>query len=176
MVVSRHGKHQANLKMKGSKTMGTTPNAVATDQVKKTPEPIKVEKTYKYFDLATFDEIEEKAEVTFTPAADYAEALSRVNNDQAIVTKALNAYLQRAAFTEKRREIGSKGASRKVVLSVIKPFRSLPPWDAIEDRKEQTKKLLEMVKASPIIVESIKAASLKAAEAGEDDDDNESEE
>lgn len=152
--------------VKGSTKMGTTPNA----------EPIKVEKTYKYFNLATFEEVEEKAEVTFTPAADYAEALARVNNDQAIVTRALNAFLQRAAFTEKRREIGAKGASRKIVLSVIKPFRNLPPWEAIEDRKEQTKKLLEMVKDSPIIVEAIKQASMKAAETGEDDDNDDSEE
>ncbi len=134
--------------------------------------PVTIEKTYKFFDLATFKEVAEKATVSFTPAGSYEEALARIGNDSGIVTKALNAYLQRAAFNEKRKEIAGKGASRKIVLSVIKPLRNLPPWADMEDRKAQTESLLEMVRQNTAMVESIKAASLKAVDAEDDDEDD----
>ncbi len=147
-----------------------TPAVPVTGEAAK-PTPITVEKTYKYFNLDTFAEVAEKAQVTFTPPADYGEAMSRIGNDSGVVLKAVTAYLQRAAFNEKRKEIAGKGASRKIVLGVIKPLRNLPPWSGMEaDRKAQTESLLQMVKANAVMVEAIKAASLAAAEADDDDD------
>jgi hypothetical protein len=155
-------------KLKRVKTM-STPNQVGATPAK--PEAVTVKKTYRYFDLGTFTEIAENAEVTFVPPADYAEAMSRIGNDSEIVKKAVTAYLQRAAFGEKRKEIASKGASKKIVLGVIKPLRNLPPWSNMEDRKAQTESLLQMVKANSVMVDAIKAASIAAAETDEDEDE-----
>jgi len=112
----------------------------------------------------------------FGPIADPAQMLrmQRIGNDSEIVKKAVTAYLQRAAFNEKRKEIAGKGASKKIVLGVIKPLRNLPPWSAMEDRKAQTDSLLQMVKSNSVMVEAIKQASIAAAEV-DDEDDNEDE-
>lgn len=134
-----------------------------------------IKKTYKYFDLESFDEKSEQVEVTFMPAGSYGEAMQRISGDEATALKAINAFLQRLSFSEKRREIAAKGAPRKTVLGVAKAFRSLPPWDAIKDRKEQTKSILSMIRQNTAIVEAIKAASLKAAEAGDEEEDDEEE-
>jgi hypothetical protein len=140
------------------------------------PAAVTVKKVYKYFHLDTFAEVSENAEVTFTPPADYGEAMQRIGNDSGVVLKAVTAYLQRAAFNEKRKEIAGKGASKKIVLGVIKPLRNLPPWSGMEsDRKAQTESLLQMVKANPVMVEAIKAASIEAANADDDDEQGDDE-
>lgn len=154
----------------GSQTTSPDPGTA------KAPETILIEKTYKYFDFDTFEEKEEKVSVSFTPASDYAEAVNRVNNDSTVILTALNAYLQRAALRESRQDVAKKGANKKIVLDVIRSMRNLSPWDEIEPRAEQTKALLAMVRSNPVLVESIKKTSLKAAESDTDTDDTPTEE
>lgn len=139
-----------------------------------TPAPSveKVKKVYKYFDLSTFKEVKEEVEVPFKAPSDFSEAVQRLDNDQVKVLAALSAYLKRAAFSEAKRDIAKKGASKKVVLDLIRPMRSMEPWASIKERKEQTDALLELVRSTPALIESVKATSLKAAESDEDEDGN----
>lgn len=147
---------------------------MATPVVPVEPKTEKVQKTYRYFDLETFDEKSETVEITFTPAPSYADALARIGSDEKIATLAINGYLQRMAFREKKSEVARKGAPKKIVLNVIKPFRALPPWDAMaEDRPAQTKAILDAIRTNDVMVGAIKAASLKAAESGEEDEGDE---
>lgn len=151
--------------------MATSP---VTPAVPGGPVPVEVEKTYRYFDLDTFDEKSEKVTITFTPAGTYADALGRIGSDEKIALEAINGYLQRMAFREKKREVAAKGAPKRIVLNVIKPFRALPPWDGMsEDRPAQTKAILEAIRSNAVMVNAIKAASLKAAESGEEDEGDE---
>lgn len=142
--------------------MGTTATPAA-------PAVKAIEKTYSYFDASTFESKDEKVTVNFVPPTDLADAMSRIGNDQGIVLSALTAYLQRAALSAAKREVMSKGISKKIVLSVLKPFRMLPPWSNIEKRTEQTEELLKMLRSNEPIIAAIKAAS--AADTGDDDDE-----
>ena len=138
--------------------------------------PENIEKTYNYFDLSTFTIVKEKVSVPFTPAKDFNEGVQRFGSDQEKILEALNAALKRAALAEAARSVKAKGASKKVVFDTIRGMRSLEPWASMdngtkEGRKAQTAALLELVKNTPQIMEAIRVTSLKAAEAGEDDED-----
>ena len=149
-----------------------------------TPSPVK--KSYTIFDLETFEPKTVEREISFTPAGNSSEALERIGNSDETLLKALNAFLQRQAFTEARREVAKLGGSKKIVLSVIKPFRNMAPFNGIfkldaagnvvvengeklVDRQAQTKALLQMIKANPAMVEAIKNASIAAADEDEDE-------
>ncbi len=132
-----------------------------------------LEKTYSYFSADTFESVDEKVTVNFVPPADLADAMSRIGNDQGIVLNALTAYLQRAALSAAKHEVMSKGVSKKIVLSVLKPFRMLPPWSNIEKRTEQTEELLKMLRANEPIIAAIKAANAVVGAADDDDDEGE---
>lgn len=137
-------------------------------------QPKAVKKTYKYFNLDTFEEVKETVEVPFVPAGDFQNAVQRLENNEVKILSALNAYLQRAAFAEARANIATKGASKKIVFDVIRPLRGLSPYDVMP-KAEQTAALLAFVKSTPMLMDSIKASSLKAAEAGEDEDGDDDE-
>lgn len=146
--------------------------ATQVNPAPKGPEPVKIEKTYKYFSPETFELVSEKVERTFVPPADLADAMSRIGSDQGIVLKALTSYLSRAALREAKMSVTSKGISKNIVLSVLRPFRAMPPFNAIEDRTKQTDELLKMLRSNPAMVEVIKAASLSAAASDTDNDDD----
>ena len=134
-----------------------------------TPAPL-IKKTYKYFDLASFTEVKEEVEIPFVPAADFNEAVQRLDGAADKILKALNDALQRMAFSDARKSIATKGASKKVVFDLIRPMRNMEPWASTKDRKEQTKMLLDLVRSTPQLMESVRVTSLKAAEADDDDD------
>ena len=143
-----------------------TPTAV-------TPSPVTLEKVYKYFDADTLETKSEKVAVTFNPANDLQDAMGRIGNDQGVVLKALNSYLKRASLQAAKRNVMSKGVSRTVVLSVLRPLRALPPWSLIEDKAKQTDELLKILRSNPAMLEAIRAG---AAQVNDDDDEDESDE
>jgi hypothetical protein len=166
--------------------MSKTQFTVVTDKSSAIPAN-HVRKTYKYFDLDTFEDKSETIDIPFTSAKDLAEAQARVGGDESTLLKALNAFLKGEALKDGENSVTSKGGKRSVVLAVAKPFRAMPPFDKVFkldadgkpvvengekviDRKEQTKKILDMIKASPAMLQSIKDASLVST------DDEESEE
>ena len=129
-----------------------------------------IKKTYKYFDLASFTEVKEEVEIPFVPASDFNEAVQRLDGAADKILKALNDALQRMAFSDARKSIATKGASKKVVFDLIRPMRNMEPWASNKDRKGQTKMLLDLVRSTPQLMESVRVTSLKAAEADDDDD------
>jgi hypothetical protein len=148
-----------------------------------------ITKSYKYFDLDTFEVKTEEKQVTFSPARDLAEAQQRVGGDEATLLKALNSFLRTEALRAAENEVTSKGGKRTVVLAVAKPFRGLPPFSQIYklgadgkpvvengekviDRAAQTKAILNMIKSNPAMLETIKAGSQIESE----DDENDTEE
>lgn len=133
-----------------------------------TPAVEKVEKTYSYFDGTTLESKTETVTVEFAPPASLADAMSRIDNSQDTVLKALTNYLRRAVLSEAKKSVLSKGVSKKIVLGVLRPFRALPPWSTM-DRAKQTEALLTMLRSNPAILEAIKAAN---AASDVDDDDN----
>lgn len=149
-----------------------------------------IKKTYKYFDLDTFEVKSEEKTVIFEPAKDLAEAQSRVGGDEATLLRALNSFLRTSALRDAENEVTSKGGKRTVVLAVAKPFRALPPFsqmfkkdasgavvvengEKVVDRAAQTKAILDMIKTSPTMLESIKAGSQIEDEDGAGDETEE---
>lgn len=158
--------------------MAPTPTTTATPN----DGTIKVSKKYKFFD-SEFKLQTKEVEVAFTPAKDLAEATQRVNGDQSVMLKALNAHLQRMAFSEAKRSATVGGISRSVILAVLKPFRTMfPQFASMVDenatpeikRKQkaaQTEAILELVKQSPVMMKSIIDASQAAPDSDEDDEE-----
>ena len=134
---------------------------------------VKEQKVYSYFSPDTFESVSETVDVTFNKPTDLQDAMARIGNDQSIVLKALTSWLQRQTYAEAKRQVLGKGISKKIVLSVLRPFRSLSPWSAIEDRKAQTEELLKAVRSNPGLLEMIKTASMAAVASDTDDDDDE---
>lgn len=140
-----------------------------------------IKKAYRFFN-ESLQLVSKEVEVQFTPAVDAAEAMQRLGNDEKLILKALNAQLQRLAISDARKSALAGGLSKKILLNVIKPFRSMPPWNSMVDenltgpakseaRKKQTEALLELVKSNSVMLEAVKAASANSDD--EDDDDGE---
>jgi len=154
-----------------------------------------ITKKYKYFDLETFEIKEESKTITFENAKDLAEAQARVGGDEQTLLKALNSYLRSQALMAAENEVTSKGGKKTVVLAVAKPFRAMFPFSQMYkldatgkpvlemnektgqlekaiDRKAQTKAILDMIKASPTILSTIKnASSVESDENCEDEEE-----
>jgi len=150
--------------------MVPTPNVPATSAVT-------VKKSYKFFN-ENLEMVSKEVEVSFTPADNTADAMSRLGNNDALILKALNASLLRATVSEARKAALSGGISKKILLEVIKPLRALPMYAIDENltgtakteaRRKQTEVLLTMVKQNSMLLEAIKSAS-----ASVDDDDEDS--
>lgn len=161
---------------------------MSTEQPK-TPKPIK--KTYTYFDLDKFEKVTEEREIPpFVPKTN-DEVLAIVAADNEILSKSVNAYLKRAELRKIKLDVASKGGDTAIVMALAKPFRAMPPWNAmyelnpdgtvkvengekVIDRAAQTKSIFEFIKGNTALVASIKQATLDAA-ANEDEDDDKKE-
>jgi hypothetical protein len=160
---------------------------------------IVLKKVYKYFDLNDFKIKSEAKEIPFTPAETLAEAHERVGGDEKVLLKALNSYLKAEVLKAAEAEVTSKGGKKSVVLAICKPFRALPPWNAmfkmtaevidgvptgkmipevsdgekVIDREKQTAAILDIVKSNEAMLNAIRAGSAQASEDDEDENDGE---
>lgn len=164
----------SNLKKEGTKM---SKEETKKDETVTTPQEI--EKTYKYFDLTDFELKEKTVKVNWTPAASYQEAVERLGNDQKILLDALNDAIKGVALSEKRKEVLSLGAPKKVALDFIKPFRMIPPYSSMvtdergkgkwkDQYTSQTKALLKDVAGNEFMLNAIRAAAATSS----DEDDN----
>jgi hypothetical protein len=101
--------------------------------------------------------------------------------------KVFNSYLRSEELAKAENEVTSKGGKRAVVLSAVKPFRALPPFNAmyvmdgdkpkvengekVIDRPRQTKAILDMIKLNPVMIQSIKEGSAAATDSDADEND-----
>lgn len=156
------------------------------------PKPVK--KTYKYFDLDTMKKVEVEREIPPFVSKTSDEILTLVSNDNDLLTKAVNAFLKRQELKKVKLEVAALGGSTTVVMQLAKPFRAMPPWsemyelgtdgkpkvdkdgEKIIDRTAQTASILEFLNGNPKIKESIKAASIAAAQADDEDEDDKKDE
>ncbi len=150
--------------------MGTT----AVNPTEATPATEKIVKKYGFFSADTFEMVNEERTVDFVPPVSLSDAMARIGNDQDVVLKALTGFLRRQALNAVKQEVMSKGLNKKVVLGILRPFRALPPYSLIEDRKKQTEELLKLLRDSPVVLAAVKAASA-ATPATEDDEDEDDE-
>lgn len=151
---------------------------------------MELKKVYKYFDLTTFESKSEEKTVSFEPAKDLAEAHTRMGGDDAVLLKALNGYLKAEALAQAEAEVTSKGGRKSVVFAICKPFRALPPWNAmyvlnadgsikvedgekVIDRAAQTASILNVVKSNQAMIDAIRAGSAAPADESDENNDNE---
>lgn len=171
-------------------------------RMSKVETPNTLTKTYKYFDLDTFETKTETVQVPFTEETEIAVALQKIGNDQEVLLKAINSLLKSEALAKAEQSVIEKGGRKSVVLSVMKPFRSMPPYNGYflfeadgktkklrtrktrsgetvtepaMDKARQDKELMEMFKSNPALLNSIKQASLEAVGTEDDDETEESE-
>lgn len=167
-----------NVSKKGTMKMSTEPTKEETPANAE-----EITKKYKYFDLSDFQLKSKEVKVQFTPAKDYAEAVSRLGNDQALLTKALNSALRDQELNKARKEVLSLGAPKKTVLDFVKPFRAVPPYSTMvtkekgqsgwkEEYAKQTQELIKQVASNEFMLNAIRAA---AEVASDDDSDEDSE-
>lgn len=161
-----------------------TNNSITKDGSK-----MELKKTYKYFDLDTFESKSEEKTVSFEPAKDLAEAHTRVGGDESVLLKALNAFLKAQVLAQAEAEVTSKGGRKSVVLAIAKPFRALPPFNAMYElnadgtpkvadgekvinRADQTKAILTMIKGNAVMLDAIRAGSQAPTEDETDGEDS----
>lgn len=125
---------------------------------------------YAYFDPETLEEKETPITVNFTPATDYQSAVARFGNDTDALLEALNAKLQRDAFTAARREVRGQGIPRSVINTFIKPYRESAQFKDMS-YGDQTRAILEQVKSIPFMLNALKDAAAKAAAEGTEEDE-----
>lgn len=137
-----------------------------------TPSANTIEKTFSFLDAETLEQKEETVAIPFSPATNMEEAMSRLGNNAEKITAALNSAALKSAIKEVKAQIMGRGISKTVLLKTVAAFRSLPPFNSIQDRGEQTKQLFALVKSMPTLFEAVKAASVAASV---EDDDNDGE-
>lgn len=91
----------------------------------------------------------------------------------------MNDAIKGVALSEKRKEVLSLGAPKKVALDFIKPFRMIPPYSSMvtdergkgkwkDQYTSQTKALLKDVAGNEFMLNAIRAAAATSS----DEDDN----
>lgn len=107
----------------------------------------------------------------FTPAENLETAMARLGNDPAVVVAALNEALEVQAQQAARATAGIT-IRKKDVLTFVAPYRNLPPFNKIADRKLQTAEICaKKLATSPAMVAALE--ELGAANSGPDSSDGE---
>lgn len=132
-----------------------------------TQEPTKITKKYSFYN-ENLEPEEKTVEVPFTEAKTYEEAVSRLGNDTASLTRAINATLRRQALKAEMLKVRGQGISSKVLMEFIRPYREVPKFKAVTDWTEQTKMILSEIKNVSFILDAVRAKS--AAEGDEEED------
>jgi hypothetical protein len=130
------------------------------------------------FDLSKFERVSLEAKVNFVPVSDMNEALARVGNDPAKLVSVINSGLRRALISETKQGIGSDNSdivfNTKAINTFVNLFRAVPPYVAIQDRKEQSGKILAWIRSQPELLAALKVAAAAPAE-GETEEEEEEE-
>lgn len=120
----------------------------------------------KFYD-ENFDVKEDYASGTVTTASSIDEAKSLFGNDDAAVLKALNTVLK-AQQIQNAVDAKTGGMEEKYILGYIKPMRMTEPFNAIESTADQTRAILEQIKAIPFLLNGLKSyCKIRAAEEAE---------
>jgi hypothetical protein len=133
----------------------------------------KVKATGSYFDAATLEEKSEEVTIDFVPAASFDEAMSRINSDEKLVVKAVNALLLTQAKAQATRTINAKGLDTASLFNFIRPMRESEPYASMlvngpdgkvtaESRAAQTKALIEFVASIPSMLGVVRSMSERA--------------
>lgn len=142
----------------------------------------KLEKTYKYFNLADLTQKTVDVKVDFVPATDVNEGMQRIADDK-VLLDAINDKLRRLTLAQERKKAIAAGASKTAVLKLAAGFRQVLPFSAMlvmgengkptrESKQKQTRAILDAFLSMPMILESLKATSAMEDddEGGEDED------
>ena len=160
--------------MKG-KNMATNVNPTPGVEVEK------VEKTYKYIDLATMSEARKTVQIEFSPAKTIEDAMARLNDQEQLLT-AVNDRLRKLTFVSARKEAIAGGASKGIVMGIARTFRAFPQFAkllvvgengkaTVESKRAQTKAILEAFSKMPEMIAMLQSASA-AVENDEDEGDD----
>lgn len=133
-----------------------------------------IEKTYKLFDFATLKFVDVPVTAEFTPAADYAEAMNRLQGQEDVILEALNNALREQAKAGMRTEALKKGLPKNIVLKYAASFRIMPQFANMvtkekgqkgwtEEYGKQTDAVLEYMGSSEFMVNSIRKSAESAS-------------
>jgi len=135
-------------------------------------------KSYTIFDLDNMESKKVEVSYEFNPAENYADAVTRAGSDETKLLKFVNAGLKREVLAVAKKTAMASGASKAIVFKFVAPFRMSPQFSSLitaadgtpearEQRKKQTKAILDYFKSNAGFVQMIRDAS----EAAEDSDD-----
>lgn len=97
----------------------------------------------------------------FVPAEDMETAMARLNRDPVLITAALNEVLEAQAQKQARESVGLS-IRKSDALTFAAPYRNVPPFSAITDRKEQTAAIFAKLAKSPAMVAMLKELASSA--------------
>jgi hypothetical protein len=119
------------------------------------------------FNLDTFQK--ESKVVEYSVPEDFTTADQLSSFSSADLLKLVNSARKRQALLDAKDSI--VGANAAAVYKFISQWRVIPRYAAIEARSEQTNKILEDIKAMPVIFEDLKTIAMSAQSAVEDEDE-----
>lgn len=145
-----------------------------------TPEVEKIVVKRRGFDLDSFERKSLEGEIEFTPLPKdsyIAASLEAVGGDTEKHYALINSAMRRNAILTKKSSLQPPSTmpnwipSAAAVMSFVNNFRNVPPFNAITERKEQTKAIVASLKAQPALMEALKTLALAAAQAGVEEEE-----
>lgn len=177
-------KNKSTIAREMAEGIAAIPNPNAGEAAAPAERRIKVSGSYVTLGAEGSKELTETTEITFSPAANSADAIARLGSDDAELTKAINQYLLKRMKRAARKEIESKGVDSASLMTFIRPLRMVYFTDLLvkgadgevtsESRKKQTDALINFVASNPAFLEAVHKLS-DAARAAADSDDDEAE-
>lgn len=142
------------------------------------PEMIVVKK--RAFDLEKFENVTLETKVAKPAApANMNEALAAVGGDASKLLELVAVGLRRNLIAETKKSLGTDQENivfnRKAINTFVNLFRAVPPYKDVQDRKEQTGKILGWIKGQPELLAALKAAAAAPVEGGEEGEEEEEE-
>lgn len=136
------------------------------------------------FDLDKFEKCSLEGKIAFTPLPkeSYIQAsLEAVGGDTERHYGLINSAMRRnAVLTEKNSLVPPDSLpnwipSAKVVMDFVNNFRNSAPFNAIKDRKSQTKAIVDSLKAQPALMAALKTLAMAAVNTGGEEEEEEEE-
>ena len=124
-------------------------------------------RTVKVFD-ENFELKEKTVTGTIPEVKDYPEAVALFGNDEKKIMAALIAAYRTQVISNEIAKATEGGLEERYINLFIKNFRIMPQFSELEGTV-QTKAVLQFVKQTPVLFDSLKAFCKAKAEAGDED-------
>ncbi len=145
------------------------------------PEKIKVAKNL--FDLDSFERKTIEKEITLQVVPSFDKILDAVGNDESVAVKVFNKGYRREQINDAKRSIAADNlVSPKAVSGFVNQFKAMFPIDRSqldskgdptpEGRKSQLQSIYALIRATPALLQAIRAQAAALAAMEDDEDDS----